>query len=579
KTVAYGALLGGKLFNATMPSAWNLQAAGTSGPRFSGGIGAGEAPAKPVSDYTIVGTSVPRIDIPAIASGSYTYIHNVRIPGMLHGRIVRPRGQAVYGFGAPIVSVDESSIAHIPNVRLVRKGNFLGVVAPKEYDAIEAAAQLKVKWADPPAVLAGSGNEFEHMRALDSAGKNVQWTPAALNGVTVNSGNVDAALAAAAHTVSHTYGWPTNIHTPIGPQCSIADVTPQGVRVFSGTQGPYATQQQVAAVLGLPLNQVRVTAYPMGGCYGDGAQYFDTAQAAALMSQAVGAPVRVVLMRWDEIGWGQTAPGALMDIRAGIDGKGNLVAFDWTHFYPQYWANSVQTNAELSGAPIPATSSGISGNMWPVPMYQVPNVRYLLKSIPLRDNWIKVYWMRGGSSPAATFAGEQVIDELARAANMDPVAFRLQNLTQGDTTPSPTVLNPNEGQSHSALLAVLEAATNAAGWKPRVTASSLSDANVVTGRGFAMSNVDNTSYYAQNAAIADVEVNKKTGKITVKHVWQATSGGLSVGLDLVANQIVGGVIQILSRLLVEQYVYTKTNTMSADFVSYPILRFKDHPQV
>jgi CO/xanthine dehydrogenase Mo-binding subunit len=335
----------------------------------------------------------------------------------------------------------------------------------------------------------------------------------------------------------------------------------------------------VAAVLGLPLAQVRVTAYPMGGCYGDGAQYFDTAQAAALMSQAVSAPVRVVLMRWDEIGWGQTSPGSLMDVRAGIDGNGNLVAFDWTHFYPQYWSNTVQTNAELAGTPIPAISSAISGNMWPVPMYQVPNVRYLLKSIPLRDNWIKVYWMRGGSAPHATFAGEQVIDELAHAAKMDPVAFRLQNLTPGDTTPYPTVLNPNQGQSRGALLGVLDAVTRAAGWQPRVTASNLSDATVASGRGFAMSNVDNTNYYAQNAAIADVEVNKKTGKITVKHVYQATSGGLAVGLDLVANQVVGGVTQILSRLLTEQYRYSKTNGMSTDFVSYPIMRFKDHPQV
>jgi CO/xanthine dehydrogenase Mo-binding subunit len=297
------------------------------------------------------------------------------------------------------------------------------------------------------------------------------------------------------------------------------------------------------------------------------------------MSQAVGAPVRVILMRWDEIGWGQTSPASLMDVRAGIDGNGNLVAFDWTHFYPQYWANSVQTNAELAGTPIPATSSGISGNMWPVPMYQVPNVRYLLKSIPLRNNWIKVYWLRGGSAPHATFAGEQVIDELARAAKMDPVAFRLQNLTQGDTTPFPTVLNPAEGQSRGALHDVLDAATKAANWQPRVTASNLSDANVVSGRGFAMSNVDNGNYYAQNAAIADVSVNKKTGKITVKHVYQATSGGLSVGLDLVANQIVGGVTQLLSRLLVEQYQYGRTNVMSTDFVSYPLLRFKEAPMV
>jgi CO/xanthine dehydrogenase Mo-binding subunit len=579
KTVSYGQLLSGKLFNVTMPASYSLQTVGPAGIRFAGGLGAGQSPAKPVSSYKIVGTKVPRIDIPPIATGAYTYIHNVRVPGMLHGRIVRPRGQMVYGFGAPIMSVDEGSIAHIPNARVVRKNDFLGVVAPKEYDAIQAAAQLKVKWADPPAVLGGNGNEFQQMRALDSAGKTVQFTTAAVNGVTVNSGDVDTALATAAHAVAHTYGWPTNVHTPIGPQCSLAEVTAQGVRVFSGTQGPSGTQQMVASVLGLPLTQVRVTCYPMGGCYGDGAQYYDTAQAAALLSQAVAAPVRVVLMRWDEIGWGQTSPGSLMDVRAGVDGNGNLVAFDWTHFYPQYWKDTVETNAELAGTPIPVPASGVSGNMWPAAMYQVPNVRYLLKSIPLQNQWIKVFWMRGGSSPHATFAGEQIMDELARAAKLDPVAFRVQNLTQGDTTPFLTALNPNEGESHGALLSALDAVTQAANWQPRVTASNLSDANVVSGRGFALSNVDNTNYYAQNAAIADVEVNKKTGKITVKHVYQATSAGLSVGPDLVANQIVGGVTQILSRLLVEQYRYSNTNVTSTDFVSYPMLRFKDHAAV
>jgi nicotinate dehydrogenase subunit B len=581
KSVTYGDLVGGKLFNVTMPASYSLQTVGPAGFRFAGGLGAGQSPAKPVSAYTIVGTSVPRIDIPAIVTGSYTYVQNVRVPGMLHGRIVRPRGQRVYGFGVPIVSVDESSITHIPGVQVIRKNDFLGVVAPHEYDAIQAAAELKVKWADPPAVLEGSGNEFKHMRALDSAGTTVQYTTPTVNGATVNSGDVGGALATAAHVVSETYGWPTNVHTPIGPQCSIADVTPQGVRVFSGTQGPSGTQQMVASVLGLPLNQVRVTCYPMGGCYGDGAQYYDTAQAAALMSQQAGAPVRVQLMRWDEIGWGQTSPGSLMDVRAGTDANGNLVAFDWTHFYPQYWTDSAtqQTNAALAGAPIPVPSSGISGNMWPVPMYNVPNARYLLKSIPLQNNWIKVYWMRGGSSPHATFAGEQVMDELAHAAGMDPVAFRVQNLTLGDPTPFPTALNPNQGQTRGALLAVIDAVTKTANWQPRVTASNLSDAPIVSGRGFALSNADNTNYYAQNAVVADIEVNKNTGKISVKHIYQATSAGLAVGPDLVTNQIVGGVTQILSRLLVERYSYTKTNATSLDFITYPILRFKDHPAV
>jgi CO/xanthine dehydrogenase Mo-binding subunit len=567
KSVTYGQLLGGRLFDVEMPASYNMtpvQPATPNAGGFSGGIQPGQAPAKPISQYTLVGTRVPRIDIPDIASGSYTYIQNVLVPGMLHGRVVRPRGQYLFGFGAPIVSVDASSIAHLPDVKIVRKGDFLGVVAPHEYDAIQAAAELKVRWADPPAALPGSGNEFQGMRALDSAGKTSQ-------SYRTSTGDVDSALASAAHTVRETYGWPTNVHTPIGPMCAVADVTPQGARIYVGTQGAYATRPRVAMVLGLPLNLVRVTAVAMGGCFGDGCQYHDVAQAAALMSQAVAAPVRVQLMRWDEISWGSTSPPSLFDIRAGVDGSGNLVAMDYAHFYPQYRDDSINTTAQLIGLPLPNPASTLSGVQLPTVMYNIPNSRYLVKSIPLQGNWIKAHWMRAGSGPHTTFAGEQVIDELAHAAKMDPVAFRIQNVVQGNDI--------TQSQAKDPLLAVLNAVIQAANWQPRVMASNLSDGNVVSGRGVAWSNADNPSTYAQTAAIADIEVNKQTGKITVKHVYQAVSAGLAVSIGGIENQIVGGVTQVISRLLVEQYRYTTTQVTSTDFITYPLLRFKDAPQV
>jgi CO/xanthine dehydrogenase Mo-binding subunit len=205
-------------------------------------------------------------------------------------------------------------------------------------------------------------------------------------------------------------------------------------------------------------------------------------------------------------------------------------------------------------------------------MYNIPNSRYLVKSIPLQGNWIKAHWMRAGSGPHTTWAGEQVIDELAHAANMDPVAFRTQNAVRGNDW-------LGRSEAHDQLLAVLNAVTQAANWQPRVMASNLSDANVVTGRGVAWSNADNPATYAQTAAVADVEVNKKTGKITVKHVHQAVSAGLAVSIGGIENQIVGGVTQVISRMLVEQYRYSKTHVTSSDFVTYPILRFKDTPHV
>ena len=557
KSVTYGQLIGGKFFHVTMPADYDLQHA--DGIFTSAGLSAGVPPAKPVSQYKVVGTSPPRFDIPEIVTGTSTFIQNVRVPGMLHGRLVRPRGQRAYGSGAPIISVDESSISHIPGARVVRRGDLLGVVAPHEYDAIQAAAQLKVKWAGPPQVLPANGNEFEGMRALDKAGKTFLSSDS-LNG-SANTGDVDRALASAAHVVMGEYGWPSNAHTPIGPQCSVADVTPQGARILSGTQGTYTIRDYTAPLLGLPPEKVRVTAVPMGGCFGDGSQYRDVASAAAVMSQIVGAPVRVQMMRWDEIGWDGYGPGTLFQIRAGIDGKGNLVGFDTTQFYPYYEQESIELTGQLTGTPL--LPSYQDGNYWPASMYQLANNRYLLKGFPSEGNWVNGGWMRAGSSPHATFAGEQVIDELAHAAGMDPVAFRIQNVNQ-DGTAEP-------------VMEAMAAVTKAAGWQPKVAASKLSSADVVTGRGFAWSNVYLTG--SPTAAVVDVEVNKKTGKITVKHVYQAFSAGLLISPGLVENQLVGGITQIVSRVMVEQVRYSKTNVTSSDFASYPILRFKDSPKV
>jgi nicotinate dehydrogenase subunit B len=567
-SVSYGELIGGQLFNVQMPASWGLQVASpTSSVPSSGGLSAGQAPAKAISDYKLVMTSPPRIDIPAIVTGAFTFIQNLSIPGMQHGRIVRPRGQAVFGFGAPFTSVDPTSIAHIPGAKVVQVGNFLGVVAPHEYDAIQAAAILKVAWAEPPAVLPGGGDEFEALRAADSAGKTVQ----SYRGLT---GNAQAALASAAHVVSETYAWHTNAHTPIAPQCCVADVTPQGVRIFSGTQGAYATQNAVAAALGLPVSQVRVTAYPMGGAYGPGTPYLDAAQAAAIMSKAVGTPVRLQFMRWDELGWLMTPPGTLFDISAGVDGEGNLVGVDYTQFYPQYLSNGsgAFTSAELTGAvTVPSPSSSVSGVYDATAMYNVSttNHTWLLKSLPVLNNWVQTNWMRCGSCPHATWAIEQTIDDLAHASGIDPVAFRKQNVIQ----------DASGTNTQAQLLAVLNAVTQAANYQPKVSASQLSDATIVNGRGVAWTDIYTTSGTTKSAAIADIEVNKKTGKITVKHVYEAFTTGITVNPGLLENQLVGGITQVLSRLIYEQMRFSKTRTASFDFITYPIMRIMDSPQI
>src|SRR5207244_1475431 len=242
--------------------------------------------------------------IPATATTPGTSIPNVRAPGMLHGRVGRPPGQAALGQGAPIKSVDTSSSAHLPDVQVVRVGNFLGVVAPLEYAAIQAAATLKATWVDVPRQLPGDRNLEA---ALRDPGKLFS------DGVEVSTGDVASGLAAAATVVSRSYFAAYQMHGALGPNCAIADVSPTATLVLCATQIPYATRAALITALNVsrpgtysPSN-VRAQVFPGSGTYGHSA-YDDASVSAALLSQAVGKPVRLQLMRWDEHGWAQVGP-------------------------------------------------------------------------------------------------------------------------------------------------------------------------------------------------------------------------------------------------------------------------------
>ena len=324
KSVTYGDLIGGQLFSVTAPSitASSSLAAG-------GGLQPGAGGTKPVSEYTLVTKDVPRLDIPAKVMGTYTYIHNVRVPGMLHGRIVRPRGQGAFGTsgsGAPIVSVDASSISHLPGVRIVQIGNFLGVVAPAEYTAIQAAAELKVTWQVEDA-LPGSGDLYANM-----------VTQPATNRLISTSGNPLGALAQAATVVSGTFTFPYQIHGMIGPSCAVADVTPNGALVMSNTESPYGTRSSIASMLGMPASQVRVIFYEGASSFGN-SPWDDAAEAAALMSNAVQKPVRVQFMRWDENGWDNYEPANVSQIQAGINSSGQIIGWNYQS-WQQGWMSS-----------------------------------------------------------------------------------------------------------------------------------------------------------------------------------------------------------------------------------------------
>jgi nicotinate dehydrogenase subunit B len=522
KSITYGALVGGQLINATVT---------------------GKAPLKPISSYKLVGTDQPRLDIPAKVSGAYTYVHNVRVPGMLHGRIVRPQGQGEYGKPIVPLSVDESSIKNLPGVQIVRKGNFVGVVAKDEYVAIQAAAQLKVKWQESP-TLRGVGNLAGTLRAA----KTKDTVPFSI-------GNIDAGKAQATKIVGRTYLAPFQTHGMIGPSAAIVDVQANDIStVYSHTQLPYALRDRVAKILGKTSAQVKLIRIEGSGCYGHSA-YDDCALAAALMSQAAGAPVRVQFMRADEHGWDNYGPAGLIDIAAGIDANGKITAFDYASTQPGWMAT--ETTEEQNGSVVPlGTGNADLDNSGA--QYALANRRVTARSLPNINGGVpKVVWMRAPGAVQAVFATEQMIDELAHTAGMDPIAFRKLNIT------------------NYRWVGVLDAVAKAYNWKPR-TASSVSQSGTVRkGRGLAIGGFSNT--YA--AVVADIEVNLRTGKISAKHLYAAQDCGLAISPSLIKQQMEGCLVQGASRALLEEVVFNKNRVTSLDWFSYPILRFKDSPDV
>jgi nicotinate dehydrogenase subunit B len=560
KTVTYGALLGGKTFGKTLAS---LGVPSTLNP--------GVSPAKAISAYKTVTKrdTVLRLDIPAKVNGVYTYVHNIRVPGMLHGRVIRPHGQGAYPYNSNVaVSVDEKSIAHIAGAQVIRVGNFLGVVAPKEYDAIQAAAQLKVVYNDNP-ILAGNTNLWKRYRELDAKGQ----IPAR---VSLQQGDVDKALAGAAKVVSGSFAHHYQGHMPIGPACCIADVRKDSATVWSSTQNAPNLTTDLANVLApLQPQDIRVLVYEGAGSFGNGAVMFDTAEAASIMSKAIGKPVRVQFMRWDEQGWTHYAPASLVDVRAGIDAKGNIVAYDWTQ-YVQGGTN-IYTSRELLGAgpgspsptanTIPTSVAGGNANTentspW-MTVKRAGAYRLISKPVPSTGGILHSGALRAPGAQQATLADAQIIDMMAVAAGMDSLAFRLQNMD----------MDPNGPENGDRWAGVLQAVAQAAGWKPWVAGSNLGTGDVVKGRGIANSHHGG----AFAATVADISVNKKTGKISVLHVWAAQDAGLTVNPNLVENQMLGSVIQGVSRLLYEEVRFNKSYVTSTDWVTYPILRFKDSP--
>ncbi|HKV05384.1 MAG TPA: molybdopterin cofactor-binding domain-containing protein [Candidatus Acidoferrales bacterium] len=524
RSVTYGELVGDKQFNLPF---------------------SGSAPLKPVAEYKLVGKSPARNDIPDKVSGKYVYLQHVRLPGMVHGRVVRPRGQGAYGGGAKIASLDEGSIAHISGARVLRKGDFVGVVAEREWDAVRAAQQLKITW-DMPATLPGSGGVYDAMRAEKTTDR-----------VVLERGDVAEAFGRAAHVASGNYHGPYQAHAGFGPNGALADVKSDSALVICSTQDVYATRTTLAGVLGMPAQKVRVQYYEGSGTYGHSC-YDDAAQAAAILSQLAGKPVRLQFMRWDEHGWDNYGPAHVGEVRAAADADGRIVSYQYDGWHHNW--SAIETSAQLAlgisaaewrlGAAQQVNPSDCGG------MYDIPNVRLVNHQVP-GLGYLKGAWLRSPLDLSFSFASEQIIDELARMAGTDAYQFRKRNITS------------------ERWMGVLDAVAQACKWQPRAPAANVSTAKIAKGRGIALG----THLTSYGGAVAEIEVNRETGKVAVKHMYGAIDAGLAVNPAFIENQISGQLVQATSRLLHEEVTFNETNVTSLDWNSYPILRFEECPEV
>jgi CO/xanthine dehydrogenase Mo-binding subunit len=295
--------------------------------------------------------------------------------------------------------------------------------------------------------------------------------------------------------------------------------------------------------------------------FGPAAPYNDVAQGAAIMSALTGKPVRLQFMRWDEHGWGNYGPAQLTDVRGAVDASGKLTAFEYTAFGQVHYSTHA-AEQQVTGTATFGTTGQLDGTI-SGSQYDIANRKVIGKTVPLENNSFKVTFLRAPNALQSAFAAEQMIDELAHAAKMDPVAFRRQNVAT--TTSDPQLRWSN----------VLDGVARISNWKPKVAASNLSSANVVTGRGVSFGFFANTPA----AAVVDIEVNKKSGKIVVKDVYVTTDAGFVVYPDGQENNELGAAMQGISRSLHEQVVFNKKGVTSLDWVTYPTLRFIDAPKM
>ena len=524
----------------------------------------GLAPVKPVQELKIVGQSIPRYDIPAKVDGSLEWAVDVKLPGMVHARNVRPPFA-----GARLVLIDESSVRDIPGLlRVFREGNYVAVVCEREEQAIQAAERLAVEWEKPEtAPFPSSEDLFDYMRGAAPVGAAGGGGPPRPR----EEGDPDAALAGAATVVEAGYDIPFQGHTAIGPAHAVADPSDGQMTIYTNDMKPYSHRTGIAEFLGMPPEQVRVIWMEGPQLYGRTAAD-DAGFEVAYLARELGRPVRVQWMRHEETVWDTKGPAFAIDIRGGLDDAGNLVGLDYRARIANYahvGYNQADTVliAQLMGIRPERPSPG--GGRGPDAMYHIPNRREETRAVrfPLAfETPLRTGNLRDPNGPQTAFAGESFIDELAAAANADPVEFRLR-LLRGTDEDDPTFRRARS-------ITVVEAAADAYGWDARPSPRARGDGRILTGRGISYAYRIQTTV----ATIAEVEVDRESGRVWVKRMVCAHDCGLVINPDGLESTIQGNLLHGISRTLFEEVRFDGEKVTSVDWRTHPTITHRDAPE-
>jgi nicotinate dehydrogenase subunit B len=545
KRVTYGELIAGKKFNVTLTGA-NVNAV------------TGAAKVKPVQELKYTGQPLQRDDIPAKVDGSQKWAVDVKLPGMVHARNVKPPYAC-----AKLTGIDESAVRNLPGfIKVVRKGNYVAVVCEREEQAIRAARELKTTWEKPAAApFPASEDLFHYMRAT---------TPTSASDPIV-MGDPDAAFSGAAKVIEAEYEIPFQGHTAIAGAHAMADPSNGQMTIYTNDMKAYGMRTGVAGFLGMPPEKVRVIWMQGPQCFGRTAAD-DAGFEAAWIAREIGRPVRMQWMREEETAWDTKGPAFVVKMRGGLDAAGRLLGYEYRARSCDY--NHVGYNepdtvliAQLMGSR--RAKPGKGSSEIPSDVYAIPNRRMMREVVSLPLVWetpLRTGNLRDPNGPQSTFGAESFIDELAAAAKTDPLEFRLKLLIAGT--------GDDSGFLRARSIAVLRAAAKAYGWDPRPSPKAIGKGNILTGRGVAYTFRGQTVV----AQIAEVEVNRQTGHVWAKRLVCAHDCGLIVNPESLRRTVECATLHGLSRAIHEEVQFDTEKVTSMDWVSHPTLRHADVPE-